>query len=162
VESAAALGGQRNPNYNGASQDGVGLLHVNVKNGKRWSGADAFLRPARKRDNLDVVTGALVQRVTLSHGRAVAVEYERHGKQETARAEREIVLSAGAYGSPQLLMLSGIGPADHLREIGVEPRVDSASVGRHLQEHPFQILNWRCRLERTLDDARTPATCSSG
>jgi choline dehydrogenase len=156
AEAATAVGIEWNPDYNGAKQDGVSLIQTTTKGGRRWSAADAFLRPAVKRDNLDVVTGALVHRVVLSDGRAVGVEYERNGRRETARAELEVVLSAGAYASPQLLMLSGVGPPEHLRDIGIEPIVESPNVGRHLQEHPLAFLNWRSRDARTLDDAGEP------
>jgi choline dehydrogenase len=156
IEAAQTIGIERNPDYNGASQDGASLLQTTTKGGRRWSAADAFLRPALKRNNLTLVAKALVRRVVISGGRAVGVEYERDGKREIARAEREVVLSAGAYGSPQLLMLSGIGPADHLREIGIEPLVDSPNVGRHLQEHPMALCNWHSNDPVTLDDATNP------
>ncbi len=80
----------------------------------------------------------------------------QNGQRHTARAEREVVICAGAYGSPQLLMLSGVGPADHLREVGVDPQVDSPNVGLHLQEHPMAFCNWHCREPITLDDATSP------
>jgi choline dehydrogenase len=86
----------------------------------------------------------------------VGVEYDQGGKSHTARAGREVILSAGAYGSPQLLMLSGVGPADDLREHGIEPLVDSPNVGRHLMEHPMAFVNWRTRASGTLDDAADP------
>jgi choline dehydrogenase len=92
----------------------------------------------------------------LEGGRAVGVEYDRSGRRQTARAEREVIVSAGAYGSPQLLMLSGIGPADHLREHGIEPLVDSPNVGAHLMEHPMAFVNWRTSRTDTLDDAANP------
>jgi choline dehydrogenase len=155
MEAAVAAGIQRNEDYNGASQDGVSLFQTTTKGGRRFSSADAFLRPARKRSNLEVATKAHVRRVVLEGGRAVGVEYEQGGAVKTARAEREVVVSAGAYGSPQLLMLSGIGPADHLREHGIEALVDSPNVGAHLQEHPMAFLNWRTTGD-TLDDAAHP------
>jgi choline dehydrogenase-like flavoprotein len=156
VESAVAAGLERNEDCNGARQDGAGLLQTTTKRGRRMSAADAFLRPARKRENLDVATKAHALRVVLEGGRAVGVEYEQGGKRKTARAEREVIVSAGAYGSPQLLMLSGIGPADHLREQGIEPRVDAPNVGTHLMEHPMAFMNWRTKLADTLDDAAHP------
>jgi choline dehydrogenase len=94
--------------------------------------------------------------VVLEGGRAVGVECDQGGTAHTARAEREVILSAGAYASPQLLMLSGIGPADHLREHGIEPRVDSPNVGSHLMEHPMAFLNWHAHSTATLDDAANP------
>src|SRR5205807_2055189 len=116
----------------------------------------AFLTPARKRSNLTIVTNAHARRVVIEHGRAVGVEYEAAGGRQTARAEREIIVSAGAYGSPQLLMLSGVGPPDHLRENGVEVLVDQPNVGSHLQEHPMALVNYRCATADTLDDAAHP------
>jgi choline dehydrogenase len=156
IAAAQAAGIDRNPDYNGASQDGASLWQATVKSGRRWSAADAFLRPALKRDNLELVSKALVHRIVLEGDRAVGVQYEHGGSLQTARAEREVVVCAGAYGSPQLLMLSGIGPTDHLREVGVEPLVDSPNVGLHLQEHPMAFVNWHCREPVTLDDASSP------
>src|SRR6202030_4220111 len=109
IGAAEAIGIDRNSDYNGASQDGASLFQTTTTGGRRWSGADAFLRPALKRDSLELVSKALVHRVLISDRRAVGIEYEHAGKRETAHAEREIVLCAGAYGSPQVLMLSGIG-----------------------------------------------------
>jgi choline dehydrogenase len=156
IAAAQAIGIERNDDYNGARQDGASLFQTTTKGGRRWSAADAFLRPVLKRKNLKLVPKALVHRILLSQGRAVGVEYERAGKRETARAEREVVVSAGAYGSPQLLMLSGIGPADHLREVGIDPLVDSPNVGLGLQEHPAAFCNWHSNDPVTLDDATNP------
>jgi choline dehydrogenase len=156
IEAAGELGIERNPDYNGAIQDGASLFQTTTKDGRRWSAADAFLRPALKRERLEVIAKALVHRIVLSGGRAVGVEYERRGKIETARAEREVLLCAGAYASPQLLMLSGIGPPEHLREHGIEPLVESAAVGENLHEHVAAFCNWRSQDPRTLDDATHP------
>jgi choline dehydrogenase len=156
VEAAVAAGLERNDDCNGARQDGVGLIQTTTKGGRRLSAADAFLRPIRKRDNLEVATKAQALRVVLEGGRAVGVEYHRGGRRQTARAEREVIVSAGAYGSPQLLMLSGIGPADHLREHGIEPLVDSPNVGAQLMEHPMAFVNWSTSRTDTLDDAASP------
>jgi choline dehydrogenase-like flavoprotein len=156
VDAAVAAGIKANDDFNGASQDGAGVFQVTVKDGRRWSAASAFLRPAMKRKNVEVRTGVLVRRILVEGGRAVGVEYAHRGRVRRVRAESEIVLSAGAYGSPQILMLSGIGPADHLREVGIEPLVDSPNVGQHLQEHPLPFVNWQCRDANTLDDATSP------
>jgi choline dehydrogenase len=156
VDSAAGLGIARNPDFNGAQQDGAGVMQTTTKRGRRWSAADAFLQPARKRDSLEIATNAVAQRIVLDGNRATGVEYERGGKVKRARAEREVIVSAGAYGSPQLLMLSGIGPADHLREHGLEVKLDLPAVGENLQEHPMAFLNWRTRELPTLDDAEHP------
>ncbi|HEX4760601.1 MAG TPA: GMC family oxidoreductase N-terminal domain-containing protein [Thermoleophilaceae bacterium] len=156
VESAVAAGIERNDDCNGEHQDGAGLLQTTTKGGRRFSAADAFLRPAKGRDELDVVTGALATRVVLEGGRAVGVEYESSGKRQSARAGREVIVAAGAYGSPQLLMLSGIGPGDHLREHGIDMLVESPNVGLNLMEHPMAFANWRTSSTNTLDDAADP------
>ncbi|MFI6521825.1 GMC family oxidoreductase [Spirillospora sp. NPDC050679] len=136
VQSAKAYGLAGNADFNGPGQDGVGFYQVTHKRGKRWSTAAGYLRPAMARPNLTVVTDALATRVLIEDGRAVGVRYEVRGEAVEARAEGEVVLSGGAVNSPQLLMLSGVGPADHLREHGIEVLVDSP-VGQGLQDHPF-------------------------
>ncbi len=156
IEAAGALGIEHNPDYNGARQDGASLFQTTTKNGRRWSAADAFLRPALKRPGVELVSKALVRRVVLSGGRAVGVEYDHHGKRETAHAEREVLLCAGSYASPQLLMLSGIGAPDHLREHGIDPLVELPPVGENLHEHVAAFCTWRSKDPRTLDDATHP------
>ncbi|WP_433328131.1 GMC family oxidoreductase [Spirillospora sp. CA-294931] len=136
VQSAKAYGMPANNDFNGAEQDGVGFYQVTHKRGKRWSTAVAYLRPAMDRPNLTVVTDALATRVLIEGGRAAGVRYELRGQSVEARAEGEVVLAGGAVNSPQLLMLSGIGPAGHLREHGIDVVVDSP-VGQGLQDHPF-------------------------
>src|ERR671933_85236 len=103
-----------------------------------------------------VQIGAHARRIVLEGGRATGIEYQVNGTPVTARAAREVIVSAGAFNSPQLLMLSGIGPADHLREHGIEVALDSPAVGAHLQEHPMAFINWRTRELPTLDDATHP------
>ncbi|OYX61934.1 MAG: hypothetical protein B7Y88_14840 [Sphingomonadales bacterium 32-64-17] len=127
---------------NGAEQDGISHMESTVAGGRRASTARAYLRPAMGRPNLTIATGALVTRIVLRGGRAVAVNYVRGGRQETADAASEIVLSAGAYGSPQILMLSGIGAADELRGLGIEPVHDLPAVGQGLADHPVVINEW--------------------
>ncbi|MFG2002040.1 GMC family oxidoreductase [Spirillospora sp. NPDC048911] len=136
VRSAKAYGLAANNDFNGPEQDGVGFYQVTHKRGKRWSTAVGYLRPALSRPNLTVVTDALVTRVLIENGRATGVAYEVRGETVEARAEGEVVLSGGAINSPQLLMLSGVGPAGHLREHGIDVLVD-APVGQGLQDHPF-------------------------
>ncbi|MFF5260882.1 GMC family oxidoreductase [Actinomadura viridis] len=136
VRSATEYGLPANADFNGPEQDGVGFYQVTHKSGRRWSTADGYLRPALSRPNLTVVTDALVTRVLVENGRATGVRYERRGTAVEVRAEGEVILSGGAVNSPQLLMLSGIGPADHLREHGIEVLADSP-VGQGLQDHPF-------------------------
>jgi choline dehydrogenase len=156
IDAARALGIDENPDYNGATQDGASLFQTTTKGGRRWSAADAFLRPVRRRENLKLISKALVHRVVISNGRATGVLYEHRGKHAIADAALEVVVCAGAYGSPHLLMLSGIGPAEHLREVGVEPLIDSPNVGKHLQEHAVGFYNWHSKDPVTLDDATKP------
>jgi choline dehydrogenase len=156
IAAAQGLGIPQNPDYNGQRQDGASLFQTTTRGGRRWSAADAFLRPALKRDNLDLISGALVRRIVTSRDRAVGVEYERRGRRHVVQAEREVVLSAGSYASPHLLMLSGIGPADHLREHGIEPILDMAQVGENLHDHVAAFCTWRSHDRRTLDDADSP------
>ncbi len=121
--------------YNGATQDGFARGQVTIKNGRRWSAASAFLRPAMARGTVTLARRALATRIILDRARAVGVEYVSGGATYRALPEREVILSAGVFNTPQLLMLSGIGPADHLREVGIAPAVDLKGVGGNLQDH---------------------------
>ena len=156
AESAEAVGLKRNDDFNGAEQEGAGPFQLTQKRGRRWSAADAFLHPVEDRPNLTVVPNAHVHRLLLDSGRAIGVEYHKKEGVVPARAAREVIVSAGAFNSPQLLMLSGIGPADHLREHGITPLVDSPHVGRHLQDHPLMTVTFECRDTKTLLDATKP------
>lgn len=131
-EAAAALGIPFNPDMTGASQDGVGYYQLTQRNARRSSAAMAYLGPARGRPNLQVRTGAQVRRIVVEGGRARGVEMADGTRIE---AGREVILSSGAIGSPWLLMLSGIGPADHLTQVGVTPVLDSPGVGSNLHDH---------------------------
>ena len=135
VAAAQEVGVPANADFNGATQAGAGFYQVTQKDGLRWSTASAFLRPAQERPNLTVITGALACRVRFEGRRAVGVEYVRHGQSAVAGAAREVVLSGGSVNSPQLLMLSGVGPAEHLRAVGVPVVADLPGVGRNLQDH---------------------------
>jgi choline dehydrogenase len=129
----------------GYRQEGFAVLDRTTHRGARWSSARAYLDPARGRDNLTIKTGVLVRRVLIEDGRARAVECQSdNGTAWTARVDAEVVLSAGAVGSPQILMLSGIGPAEHLREMGIDPVLDRPGVGANLNEHPDFVLKYRC------------------
>ena len=143
LAAALASGIPANPDVNGAAQDGAGFFQVTQRSGRRWSAADAYLRPALGRPNLTVVTDALVHKVIVENATACGVLYDVAGAVRTARAEREVIVCGGAVNSPQVLMLSGIGPADHLRRQGIEPIVDSPNVGRRLQDHPFVPAQFR-------------------
>ncbi|HZB21377.1 MAG TPA: choline dehydrogenase [Blastococcus sp.] len=156
VQSAVAAGYPRNDDFNGETQEGVGQYQVTQKRGRRWSSAAAYLHPAERRPNLTVRTGALTTRVLVEDGRATGVEYRAGGRVHTVRAAREVVLSGGAINSPQLLMLSGIGPADHLREVGVDVVHDLAGVGGGLQDHPLVPMVYDVRSGKSLRLAETP------
>ncbi len=124
-----------NHDFNGSNQAGAGYYQLNVVDGRRCSAAKGYLDPARGRENLTILTGAQSQRLLLDGRRVVGVEYTHKGTTSQAHAETEVILTAGAVGSPKLLMLSGIGPADHLRETGIEVREDHAEVGANLSDH---------------------------
>ncbi|MCU1691870.1 MAG: glucose-methanol-choline oxidoreductase [Frankiales bacterium] len=156
IEAAVSAGFARNPDFNGASQDGAGFLQVNAHGGERVSSADAFLRPAQASGTVDVITSAMVQRVLIVDGRAMGVEYVHEGVTKIVTAAHEVILSAGAYNSPQLLMLSGIGPAAHLREHGIDVVVDSPQVGQNLQDHPQVFLHYDTPGATTLAEAADP------
>ncbi len=157
LAASEAAGIPRIDDYNRPEQDGVSMFQVNQRNGRRWSAADAYLRPAMKRPNVEVRTKVTVLGIELEGGRAVGVRIrDRRGREEVVRPEREVLLSAGAIGSPQLLLLSGIGPADHLREVGVEVRHDLPGVGHNLQDHPFVTVIWEVSDQQTLYGADKP------
>ncbi len=136
LAAARERGFPSNPDFNGAAQDGFGPFQVNVKAGRRVTGASAYLRPVLDRSNLTVATNALVMRVVLTRGRASGVEYRHEGRPVQARARREVVLCAGAFESPKLLMLSGLGPAEQLTGLDIPVTVDLPGVGLNLQDHP--------------------------
>jgi choline dehydrogenase len=142
--------------YNGPEQDGAALCQVTQRNGKRWSTNDAYLRPIRDRENLEIVTGATVARVQIESGRATGVVYkDRFGRERTATAGREVILAAGSFGSPQILLLSGIGPERDLRALGIDVVADAPQVGENLQDHQFNTVV--CQVaEGSLVDAEHP------
>jgi choline dehydrogenase len=143
-EAGAQAGYPRNDDFNGAEQEGFGRFDFTIKGGRRWSTSRAFLRPALARKNLVVETDALTERILIEKGRAVGVAYSRGGRSRKAFARREVVLSAGVVNSPQVLMLSGIGPADELRAHGVEIVQDLPGVGKNLQDHVDCVLSYEC------------------
>lgn len=142
VEAAAELGHARNPDFNGEQQDGTGLFQRTLKDRIRSSASRAFLHPARSRKNLHVVTGAMATSIAFEGKRATGVRYTRAGNTDEATARHEVILCGGAINSPQLLMLSGIGPADHLNSLGIEIVADLPGVGQNLQDHSMTRL--RC------------------
>ena len=135
IDAAGQLGLPTNDDFNGESQEGVGFYQVTQRDGRRCSAAAAYLAPAMGRRNLAVVTGAQVEKIVIDGKRAVGVQYHDGDRQVTLSADREVLLSAGALQSPQLLMLSGIGPAGHLQERGIEVVHDALEVGENLQDH---------------------------
>ena len=143
VEAARQTGLPVNDDFNGARQEGIGIYQATQKNGERWSAARAYLFPHLGRRNLHVETRTRVARVIVADGRAVGVETLKGGQRRTIRARREVVLSAGALQSPQILMLSGIGPLAELKRHGIAPVLDLAGVGRNLQDHPDFIFGYR-------------------
>ena len=142
IEAAKQAGHPYNEDFNGTTQIGVGHFQLTQRNGERCSAADAYLHPARQRSNLDVITGALVLKVLLIGTRATALSIFRCGQEETLQVEREVILSAGTYGSPQLLMLSGIGPAAQLKSFNIAAAVD-LPVGEDLQDHVLAPVTYR-------------------
>ena len=134
VEAGKQAGYEATDDYNGEKQEGFGPMEQTVHKGRRWSAANAYLRPALKRDNV-TITRALAQRVVMEEARAVGVEVLRGGKVEMIRARREVLLAASSINSPKLLMLSGIGPAAHLAEHGIDVVADRPGVGGNLQDH---------------------------
>ncbi len=152
VAAAQSAGYAFNPDYNGATQEGVGYFQLTAKNGRRCSSAVAYLKPARQRSNLQIVTKALVSKVNIEEGRAKSVSYiDGSGREQTITARREIILSGGAINSPQILMLSGIGDGEQLQANGIETVRDLPGVGKNLQDHLQARLVFKCN-EATLND----------
>ncbi len=156
VASAVDWGMKPTDDFNGETQDGAGLYQVTCKNGRRWSTADAYLRPAMRRTNLTVRTHAFVNRVIFTGTRATAVSYSRYGEEFEVGASTEILLCGGAVNSPQLLMLSGVGPAEHLRDLGIDVVAHLPGVGENLQDHPAAPVLWRTKGTTDLVDLATP------
>jgi len=142
IEAGKAAGFPATDDYNGAQQEGFGRSQMTIWNGRRSSASVAFLRPALRRPNLDVKMKACATRVLIENGRAIGVEYLRAGRTTSIYADREVILAAGVFNSPQLLMLSGVGDPARLRETGIACKVESPSVGKNLQDHPAVTLRW--------------------
>ena len=153
--AAEQAGVPRNRDFNGATQDGAGYYQATVGDGKRWSAATAYLKPARNRQNLVVTPNAHATRILIEDGRAVGVEYHTPDGLRTARCRGEVVVSGGVYGSPQLLLLSGIGPGAHLKEHGIAVQHDLAPVGANLHDHFNSYVAWRAAKTGTLNDLAT-------
>jgi len=155
VDAGVEAGYMNTPDYNAKQQEGFGPMHMTVKNGVRWSTANAYLRPALSRPNLTVVTHALVHKVLLStesdNKKATGIRYERKGKIIEVQANREVILSAGSIGSPHLLQLSGIGAKDTLEKAGIECQHDLPGVGENLQDHLEFYFQFKCKQPITLN-----------
>jgi choline dehydrogenase len=152
VVAATETGIPTNPDFNGATQEGAGFFQTTTRRGRRASTAFSYLRPARGRGNLHVETDALAQRILFEGRRARAVEYRQGSSLRTVRARKEILVSGGAYNSPQLLQLSGVGPAELLKQHGIEIVLDAPGVGNDLQDHMQVRLVMRCAQRVTLND----------
>ena len=154
LEAAMQTGIPRNDDFNGPEQEGAGYYQFTVNKRRRWSAARAYLGPARGRTNLVVVTEAHATRLLFEGTRAVGVEYRTPAGLATARAGREIIVSGGAFGSPQILQLSGLGPAEHLQEMSIPVVRDIQAVGENLQDHFNTYLSYRCAQRRRLTNWR--------
>lgn len=155
--AAREAGIPRNPDFNGARQEGVGFYQVTQKNARRSSAVTAYLKPARGRANLTVVRDALVLRVLVEKGRASGVEIASSSEgRQMLQADREVIVSSGTIGSPRLLMLSGIGPADHLKSLGIAPVCDARGVGSNLQDHLDLCAICECTGDHTYDKYAKP------
>src|SRR5579871_242015 len=152
VDAAVQVGIPRNPDFNGVTQEGAGFFQTTTRGGRRASVAVAYLNPAKSRRNLHVETSALAERVLFEGRRAVAVRYSSAGVARTARARKEILVCGGAYNSPQLLQLSGVGPAELLRQHGIEVVLDAPGVGHDLQDQIQVRVVMRCSQAITLND----------
>ena len=152
IAATSELGFANNDDFNGASQDGAGYHQTTTRNGRRCSTAVGYLRPAMHRPNLRVVTGALTERITFDGRRATGVTFRQDGRLHTALAEREIILCGGAVNSPQLLMLSGIGPQEHLAGFGLPVVHHLPGVGQSLQDHYSAPVKLKSRLPVTVND----------
>jgi len=134
IDAGKQAGFETTEDYNGSKQEGFGLMEQTIHRGRRWSAANAYLKPALKRPNVELVKG-FAHRIIIENGRATGVEIERGGATEIIKANREVIVSASAFNSPKLLMLSGIGPGGHLQDMGIEVKVDRPGVGANLQDH---------------------------
>lgn len=153
VEAAAQLQLPRNRDFNGEKQEGFGLYQVTQRNGERWSAARAYVEPLRGDRSLDVRIGVTVQQIIIEDGRATGVVYSVAGKRREVKARGAIVLSAGAFNSPQILMLSGIGPAAHLTQHGIAVQRDCNAVGSDLQDHIDYVSSWQTESRDFIGDS---------
>ncbi len=151
VDAGVEAGYFSTDDYNGRQQEGFGPMHMTVKNGRRWSTANAYLRPAMQRSNLTVITHALVHKVLLENKVAVGIRYERKGRVQEVKADKEVILAAGSVGSPHILQLSGIGSKTVLAEAGIELQHELPGVGENLQDHLEFYFQFKCEQPITLN-----------
>ncbi|EAT13580.1 choline dehydrogenase [Oceanobacter sp. RED65] len=151
VDAGQEAGYDFTHDYNGARQEGFGPMHMTVKNGRRWSTANAYLRPAMKRPNLTVVTHAVVEKVLLEAKKAEGVQYSRKGMSHQVKANKEVILSAGSVGSPHILQLSGIGNPEVLSKAGIKTKHELPGVGENLQDHLEFYFQFKCKQPITLN-----------
>ncbi|WP_444890325.1 choline dehydrogenase [Microbulbifer sp. DLAB2-AA] len=156
IEAGKEAGYDYTADYNGEQQEGFGPMHMTVKDGKRWSTANAYLKPAMQRSNLTVLTHATVHKVILEDKRAVGIKLERKGKILEFKAQQDVILSAGPIGSPHLLQLSGIGDPDTLAEAGIELQHELPGVGQNLQDHLEFYFQFRCNQPISLNGKLDP------
>lgn len=154
LEAAVLAGHKLNPDYNGQIQQGVSRAQVSQRRGFRCSTARAYLAPVRKRPNLTIRTKALATRVLTDGARTTGVEYQHRGSSHRAHATAEVIVSAGALLSPKLLMLSGIGPAEHLRQLGIDVVLDQPSIGTNLQEHAYGLMRYRTTADTLAEELK--------
>ncbi|GAA1094649.1 GMC family oxidoreductase [Tsukamurella spumae] len=158
VESAVAAGIQENPTHFGPNLDGVSLSKTTTRDGHRYDAATAYLGPLSNNSLLQIVTGALIDKVIVEDGVATGVRYLIDGQPVESRASREVIVSAGAFGTPEILQRSGIGPADHLSALGITPVADLPAVGANLMDHPMTLMNWEIEGDQVgLFDADDPS-----
>lgn len=156
LQACQQAGMPYNPDFNSGDQAGCGLYQITARNGRRSSAAAAYIKPARHRPNLEVLTRARATRILTENGRAIGVEYIQHGRKSTVYADREVIISAGALATPQLLMLSGIGPADDLNKHGIEVVADLPGVGQNLQDHIEMSLIYQLNGPHSYDKYKKP------
>ncbi len=152
IAAAQSCGFPRNDDFNGPTQEGAGYFQLTARNGRRWSTAVGYLKEAKRRPNLAVASNALATRILFSGRRAIGVEYRQGGATHTAHANAEVIVSGGAFNSPQLLQLSGLGPAKILRELGINVVADMPGVGADLQDHLQIRMLYRCTEPITMND----------
>ncbi|MFT5218937.1 MAG: choline dehydrogenase [Planctomycetota bacterium] len=156
IEAGAEAGYMKTDDYNGRQQEGFGAMHMTVKNGVRWSTANAYLKPAMNRPNLTVITEALTQRLIMEGKKVTGVEFIRNGQLQILNVNREVLLSAGPIASPHLLQLSGIGPGQVLQQAGIEVKHDLPGVGENLQDHLEFYFQFRCKQPISLNAELSP------